>query len=61
MEISYKIAHFGSKMSRKDRRAPWVIGTPWMTKIIFSSCQDMKSLWWKKFFFELFPIEKKLV
>ena len=56
MEISSKIALFGPKMSQKGPRAP--LGPPRMTKIVFSSCQDMETLCQEKEFLSYLPQEK---
>ena len=57
MENWPKIALFSPKMSQKAPRAP--LGPPRTMKIVFLSCQDMKTICQKKEFLSYFPQKKK--
>ena len=56
MGIGPEVASFDPQMGQKPQRAQW--GPPRMTKIIFSSFQDMKTLILEKRIFELSSIQK---
>ena len=56
MGICIKIALFCLKTSQKAPRGP--LGPPRMTKIVFSSCQDMETLCQEKEFLSYLPQEK---
>ena len=53
LQICPKIGIFCPKMSQKAPRGP--LGPPKMTKIVFLSCQDMKTPCWEKEFLSYLP------